>query len=105
MQDGMLKMIIMILLMYQGIYNRLGLLNFRLYNPLSGGSCNHIGSLKNIVYDFKRYYQIHSQLGDRCTFDGLGNWTIADPSIGDCCFLVATSESYASSLYNSVLKH
>ena len=105
LQGGMLQMIIMILLMYQGIYNRAGLLNFRLYNPLSGGSCNHIGSLEYISYSFNNYYQLHNQSDDSCNFDGLGMITTVDPSIGDCRFLVATSESNASSLYISAMKH
>ena len=99
LQGGMLQMIIMILLMYQGIYNR------RLYNPLSEGSCNHIGSLENISYYFNNYYELHNQSDDSCNFDGLGMITIVDPSIGDCRFLVATSESYASNMYISAMKH
>lgn len=71
----------------------------------SGGSCNHIGSPGNISYAFNSYYQFHNQSVDSCNFDGLGMITIVDPSIGDCRFLVATSDSYASSLYSSVKKH
>lgn len=71
----------------------------------SGGSCNHIGSPGNISYAFNSYYQFHNQSVDSCNFDGLGMITIVDPSIGDCRFLVATSDSHASSLYSSVKKH
>ena len=71
----------------------------------AGGSCNHIGSLKNISYAFNNYYQLHNQSDDSCNFDGLGMITTIDPSIGDCRFLVATSESYASNLYISAMKH
>lgn len=71
----------------------------------AGGSCNHIGSPENISYAFNSYYQLHNQSDDSCNFDGLGMITTVDPSIGDCRFLVATSESYASTLYSSAMKH
>jgi len=71
----------------------------------SVGSCNHIGSLGNISYAFNSYYQFHNQSIGSCNFDDLGMITIVDPLIGDCRFLVATSDSYASRLYNNVKKH
>ncbi|GLJ37555.1 hypothetical protein SUGI_0763240 [Cryptomeria japonica] len=68
----------------------------------SGGSCNKIGALANISYAFNSYYQLHNQSGDSCNFDGLGMITTADPSIGDCRFLVGISDSSVFTVYNSI---
>lgn len=62
-----------------------------------GGSCNEIGENGNISYAFNSYYQLQKQNSQSCDFDGLGMVTFLDPSIGDCRFLVGTSENNHSS--------
>ncbi|KAL3521792.1 hypothetical protein ACH5RR_014626 [Cinchona calisaya] len=61
-----------------------------------GGSCNEIGAKGNVSYAFNSYYQLLKQNEKSCDFDGLGMVTFLDPSIGECRFLVGTTNVKSS---------
>lgn len=61
-----------------------------------GGSCNGIGAKGNVSYAFNSYYQLQMQNAQSCDFDGLGIITSLDPSVGDCRFLVAVTDTTTS---------
>lgn len=70
-----------------------------------GGSCNGIGEKGNVSYAFNSYYQLQKQSSRSCDFDGLGMVTFLNPSVGECRFLVGTTDTTKSSGVSLKLNH